>query len=88
MGCSVSGAGDVKVVMYLTWLCTYAARLPLAYLLSGVDIPLPGGRVLHNPSGLSPDLGRLWIALCIEVVVRCIAFTARFLHGGWAKQRV
>lgn len=85
---AMRGAGDVKVVMYLTWIGTYAARLPLAYLLSGVDIPLPGGRILHNPSGLSPDLGRLWIGLCIEVVIRCGLFTARFLHGGWARQRV
>jgi Na+-driven multidrug efflux pump len=32
------GAGDVKVVMALTWISTYLIRLPLAYLLSGVDV--------------------------------------------------
>ncbi len=87
---AMRGAGDVKVVMYLTWIATYAARLPLAYLLSGVDIPWRGG-VIHNPMarlGFKPDISWLWIGLCIEVVLRCGLFSARFFHGGWAKARV
>jgi putative MATE family efflux protein len=87
---AIRGAGDVKVVMYLTWIGTYGVRLPLAYLLSGVEIPWRGG-VIHNPMaslGFKPDLGWLWIGLCIEVVFRCGLFVARFLHGGWAKARV
>jgi putative MATE family efflux protein len=87
---AMRGAGDVKVVMYLTWISTYAARLPLAYLLSGVEIPWHGG-VIHNPlaaMGFKPNLSWLWIGLCIEVVIRCGLFTGRFLDGGWAKARV
>ena len=87
---AMRGAGDVKVVMYLTWIGTYGARLPLAYLLSGVEIPWGAG-VIHNPMaslGFKPSIAWLWVALCIEVVLRCGLFVARFIHGGWAKARV
>lgn len=87
---AMRGAGDVKVVMYLTWIATYAVRLPLAYLLSGVDIPWGGG-VIENPlkrAGFQPSINWLWTALCIEVVIRAVLFSARFMHGGWAKSRV
>ncbi len=85
------GAGDAKWVMYLTWLGTYAIRLPLVYLFSRVDIHLPdwlGGFTIHNPSPVGGTLRWVWIALCIEVVLRCFLFVARFLHGGWSRQRV
>ncbi len=84
------GAGDVKVVMWLTWLTTYGVRLPLAYVLSGVDVHLPawlGGATIHH---LSPTRGLvwLWVALCLEIVVRAAAFAARFVQGGWVRARV
>lgn len=84
------GAGDVKIVMILTWLTTYAIRLPIAYALCGADIPLPGGTTIYNPFR-SPEHGglpALWIGLCIEVGIRAAAFTARFVHGGWSRLRV
>jgi putative MATE family efflux protein len=88
---AMRGAGDVKSVMWLTWLTTYGVRLPMAYIFSGVNIPLPhsfGGGVLKNPFGFEPSLAGLWIGLCSEIVIRALAFTARFLHGGWAHKRV
>lgn len=90
---AMRGAGDVRVVMWITWTTTYGIRLPLAYLLSGVPIPVPalfGGGEIPHPLGhwLEPSLAGLWIALGIELVIRALAFTARFLHGGWAKARV
>lgn len=91
---AMRGAGDVKVVMYVTWVCTYLLRLPLAYILSGADIPLPEwfaggpGAVYDNPSPWQWGLRGLWIGLCIEIVIRGGLFIARFMHGGWAKQRV
>lgn len=85
---AMRGAGDVKVVMYITWLCTYGARLPLAYILSGVDIPLPGGGHFANPFGFHPSVTMLWVGLCAEIILRAIAFTARFIQGGWATARV
>ena len=85
---AMRGAGDVKMVAYITWICTYAFRLPLAYILSGVDIPLGHGRVLKNPFGLEPSISRLWIGLCAEIIIRGVLFTARFLQGGWARAKV
>jgi putative MATE family efflux protein len=85
---AMRGAGDVKVVACLTWIGTYAARLPLAYLLSGVDIPIGHGRVIPNPTGLEPSLSRMWIGLCAELVIRAVLFGGRFVQGGWARARV
>ena len=88
---AMRGAGDVRAVWYITWLTTYGARLPLVYLLSGVDIPLPewmGGGVVTNPWPWDWGLTGLWIGLCIEVTIRGVAFVWRFLHGGWARARV
>ena len=85
---AMRGAGDVKVVMMLTWIATYAIRLPAAYLISGVDIPLPDGRVLENPSALDWGLEGLWIGLCGELVIRCLIFSVRFFLGGWTRVRV
>lgn len=85
------GAGDTKVTMWLTWISTYLVRLPLAFWLSGVDIPLPqwaGGGVIHNPSPFHGGLVGLWVALCIELVLRCALFAGRFVQGGWQRIRV
>lgn len=90
---ALRGAGDTRVAMMITWLSTYAVRLPLAWLFSGLDLPLPGGGVLANPAplraiGIDEPLVGLWIGLCTEIVIRCLAFVARFLHGGWTRIRV
>jgi len=84
---AMRGAGDTKVVMILTWISTYAIRLPLAWLLSGVDIPLGNGVVIHNPG---PDWGLIgvWVGLCSELVVRALIFGGRFVQGGWRHIRV
>ncbi len=85
------GAGDTRMMMMITWVATYAIRLPLAYVLSGVDIYLPewvGGGVILNPSPWSYGLVGLWFGLCGELVIRSLLFTARFLHGGWMKVSV
>jgi Na+-driven multidrug efflux pump len=75
-------------VLILTWVTTYLVRLPLAYALSGVDIPLGAGRVLANPFGFEPSLWGLWLGLCIEMAFRGVLFLARFLHGGWTRIKV
>lgn len=94
---SMRGAGDVKFVMGLTWFSTYAIRLPLAYTVSGVDIPIPGflgGGMITNPRlfeawfGLAPGLTAMWIALCSEMVLRGVLFAGRFYHGGWLRAKV
>lgn len=91
---ALRGAGDVKAVMLLTWVTTYAVRLPLAYLITGVDIKLPealGGFTLVNPSPIETGLTgltALWLALCIELTLRGVFFAGRYLHGGWTRKRV
>jgi putative MATE family efflux protein len=89
---ALRGAGDVKVVMWLTWLTSYGVRLPLAWAFSGVDIPIPhwlGGGVIHNPFGVAGGgLPGLWVGLCAELTARAGVFAARFFHGGWTSVRV
>lgn len=88
---ALRGAGDVRVVMWITWFATYGIRIPLAYFLSGVDIPLPeslGGGMIVNPSPFAPSLAGLWLGLCGDILFRAAAFTARFLHGGWTSAKV
>lgn len=81
------GAGDSKVVMFITWFSTYALRLPMAWFFSGIEVPLGGGLHLPNPG---PDWGLvgIWVGLLAELVIRGALFLARFLHGGWARTTV
>jgi Na+-driven multidrug efflux pump len=88
---ALRGAGDVKAVMWIIWISTYAVRLPLAYALSGVDVPIPaalGGGVIDNPFFTEPSLPMLWVALTTEIVVRAAMCTHRFLSGRWQSARV
>ena len=92
---AMRGAGDVRWVMALTWTATYGVRLPLAYLFSGVDIPLHGSlerllgtAVIENPSPFEYGLNGLWLGLTIELFVRGLLFTVRYMNGGWLRKRV
>lgn len=89
---ALRGAGDVRVVMWITWVTTYGVRIPLAYALSGVRIPVPiigePTRWIENPFGLEPSLRGLWLGICIELGVRGFIFAGRFLQGGWTKAKV
>lgn len=85
---AIRGAGDVRAAMWLTWLTTYGVRLPLAYALSGVDVPLWGGRVIENPFPFDGGLAGLWLGLCIELAVRAAVYWWRFASGAWARVRV
>ncbi len=85
---ALRGAGDTKMVFVITWVMTYGFRLPLAYIFSGVDLPLPGGGVLNNPFVDHPTLSGLWFGLLTELVLRCIVFLLRFFQGGWTRKRV
>lgn len=84
---AMRGAGDTKTVMLLTWISTYAIRLPAAWFFSGVDIPIWNGMVIPNPG---PDWGLVgvWVGLCGELIVRALLFGGRFVHGGWREIRV
>ncbi|MDQ7014504.1 MAG: MATE family efflux transporter [Planctomycetota bacterium] len=85
---ALRGVGDMKVVFVITWATTYLLRLPLAYVFSGVDMPLPDGTVLENPFRDEPSLRWLWVGLSIELLLRGVLFVSRFVQGGWTKSRV
>lgn len=84
---ALRGAGDAKVVMWITWITTWAVRLPLAYLLSGVDFEVMGRRI-ENPSPVDWGLTGLWWGLCLEIVIRGAAFLVRWMQGHWKTKRV
>lgn len=87
---ALRGAGDVTVVMWITWIATYALRIPLAFFISGADVYALDGETMlfENPSPLNYGLTGLWIGLSIELALRGMLFAGRFLHGGWSKARV
>lgn len=94
---ALRGAGDTKGAMWITWITTYLVRLPLAWILSGADIPLPAwagggsGAVIDNPWPNSWEplgLTGLWIGLCLEIVIRAAWFARRFAAGKWKTLRV
>lgn len=89
---ALRGVGDVKSVMWITWITTYAIRLPLAWLLSGADVTLPswmfGGGVIENPSPVAWGLWGLWLGLCGEITIRAAIFAWRFFGGEWQRVKV
>lgn len=90
---AMRGAGDVRVVMAITWITTYAIRLPLAFFISGADLVIRTSTgeaitLLHNPSPWHLGLTGLWIGLCGEIILRAVFFTTRYLQGGWMRVKV
>lgn len=85
---ALRAAGDAKVVMWITWVMTWAVRLPLAFLLTGYDMTLLGVH-LHNPAPFG-ELGLvgLWYGLCAEVFLRGVAFSVRYAGGAWRTMNV
>ncbi len=85
---ALRGAGDAKAVMWITWISTWAIRLPLAWLFCGVDIHL-ASITIPNPKPLGElGLPGLWIGLCSEIVIRGALFSVRFFQGKWKTAKV
>jgi len=94
---ALRASGDVGAAMWISWVTTYLMRLPLAYALTGTRIPLPswlGGGVIDNPfpdswsDQLGGPLAAVWVALCVELVIRAALFVGRFMQGHWARRKV
>lgn len=90
---ALRGAGATTQAMWITWICTWLVRLPLAWLCCGVDCPLPGGGMIVNPAPLQSwwgvrPLEGFWIGLCLEILARAIAFLVVFVRGSWARMKV
>lgn len=73
LGEAMRGAGDTRWPMILANFSTWCVRLPAVYVL-GVVFQL--------------GIVGVWYALCGELLVRGVIFTARFLHGGWSEVEV
>jgi putative MATE family efflux protein len=90
---AMRGAGDVNVTMWITWVMTYLVRLPAAFILCGADLMFTpsGGEpivLIPNPGFCEFGLAGVWLGLCGELVIRAMAFSWRFLSGGWSRIEV
>jgi putative MATE family efflux protein len=70
---AVRGAGDTRPVAVLVIGSTLLLRLPAAYW-AGVT--------------MGWGISGIWIAVCLEIVVRASLITAYFCSGRWSKTRV
>ncbi|MCC6907523.1 MAG: MATE family efflux transporter [Phycisphaerales bacterium] len=68
------GAGDTRMAMIITSIGIYAIRVPGCLIAA----------LLFPEKGLYP----LWLVMVCELTIRCLMFTARFLHGGWMRIKV
>lgn len=70
---SLRGAGDTFKVMLINLTCVVGIRLVGVLVMT---------RWFHA------DLGDIWLLLSAEIMIRGVALTVRFLHGGWKRARV
>lgn len=73
LGHAMRGAGDTKTTMKLSFTSLLIVRLGGAYIAGVV---------------LGMGLWGIWVALCADLAIKGILFSARFIHGGWAKVEV
>lgn len=67
------GVGDVTWTLVITVVTSFFVRLPLAWFLG-----------VHMGYGLQG----IWLGLCIEIVIRGLAFGGRFLSSAWERAKV
>ncbi len=70
---ALQGAGDTKVTMWISIVCNWIIRLPLAWLLC-----------LHM--GMGAD--GAWISMAASATISAIAVAVRFQSGGWVHRKV
>ncbi|MBL8745302.1 MAG: MATE family efflux transporter [Phycisphaerae bacterium] len=89
---ALRGVGDTTTVMWITWITIWGFRMPLAWLGSGVPMPLPWGGEIPNPAplqalGVHPLVG-FEVGLCVELLIRSALFSYVFFKGNWTKKKV
>ena len=83
---ALRGAGDTRWPLLFTFVGLICIRIPLAYWLAKDQIQIPFFNLAIDGWGLG-ILGA-WYAMLIDVIVRSLMITGRFLQGGWQRIQV
>ncbi len=77
------GAGDTVWPFIFSAIGLFLIRIPLAILLcfEEFEVPLTGWTV----HGYGIGVAGAWYTMTIDLLVRAVLTTARFMHGGWRK---
>jgi putative MATE family efflux protein len=78
---ALRGAGDTRMPLLITFVGLIGIRIPLACLFGWGAFSLLGFTI----EGFAWGLAGAWWAMLIDVVVRSILISCRFLQGGWKK---
>ena len=73
LGNALRGAGETRTTMRMSFASLLVVRLAGAMVIGVI---------------LDYQLIGVWFALCADLAVKGILFSARFLHGGWTKTQV
>lgn len=76
---AMRGAGDTRMPLLITFVGLIGIRIPLACLFGWGAFSVLGVTV----EGFAWGLAGTWWAMLIDVVVRSLLASWRFLHGGW-----
>jgi putative MATE family efflux protein len=78
---ALRGAGDTRMPLLITFVGLIGIRIPLACLFGWGAFSILGWTI----EGFSWGLAGAWWAMLIDVVVRSLLISWRFLQGGWKK---
>ena len=74
---TLNGAGDTRWPWLFTMTGYLLVRIPLTYVL-----------ITPDDGGWGLGLRGAWLAMFVDLYVRAILVSGRFLHGGWIRTRV
>ncbi len=83
---ALRGAGDTIWPLIITMLGFFLIRIPLAVVLSMEQVNLPILGLEFAGGGLG--VAGAWIAMAIDLVLRSVMISARFVSGGWKHTKV
>lgn len=70
---ALQGAGDTKITMWISVVCNWIIRLPLAWFLA-----------IHMGMGANGA----WISMAASATISAVAVAVRFQTGGWVHRKV
>ena len=83
---TLRGAGDTVWPLLFTAFGFFVIRIPLAavFAFETLEIPILGTVV----SGMGWGIEGAWYAMVIDLFLRSIMVTLRFLQGGWKRIKI